>query len=84
MDAPHASQQRVAIDLGFDQYMAPKDIKKLCKQLGNSYSANRYGSPLQLYMTGFDDAYRQRVKDYQAWDVGSNVHSCNSSPSSCL
>ena len=54
LDDPRASSVHVALDMGFDEVMAPfpKDMSKLAKQIERCYGENRrVARPLQLHLT---------------------------------
>jgi tRNA (guanine9-N1)-methyltransferase len=67
------SDQRVVIDLSWDEYMSDKDIRKLASQLGYAYGANfKVARPFQLHFTSFSGRlakYLETRSDWKHWRV---------------
>ncbi|XP_065883674.1 tRNA methyltransferase 10 homolog A-like [Dysidea avara] len=74
MSDDSASSVRIAIDLGYDQLMADKDIKMLLKQCKRCYSENRKAEkPVQFYLTSLggkcEEKMDELVSGYKSWNV---------------
>ena len=60
--APPVSNQRVCIDLDFDQHHQLKDVKKIMKQVQTSYSVNRRCSkPFKFALTSLEGRALDRL-----------------------
>jgi tRNA (guanine9-N1)-methyltransferase len=73
MDDPDAWPHRVCIDLDFVDYMAPKDLGKVGKQVKRCYARNRRTQrALQLHLTSLRpplQAHLGTAKEIKGWDV---------------
>ena len=68
-----ACQQRVVIDLSFENFMNDRDLKKCIKQVHRCYSLNRRADkPLRFYVTSLDGRGKSEMskrQGYENWDV---------------
>ena len=66
-------QQRIAIDMSFDEYMSDRDLAKTIKQIHWCYSSNRKETnPAQFYVTSFTGKCveaMEKSQGYQNWDL---------------
>lgn len=73
MDDPDAWPHRVCLDLDFVDYMAPKDLAKVGKQVRRCYARNRRTQrALQLHVTSLRpplQAHLGTAKELKGWDV---------------
>ncbi|CAG0887046.1 unnamed protein product [Cyprideis torosa] len=71
--AESKNRTSVVIDLGFDELMGDKDIRKLVKQVHRCYSLNRRSPvPFQLFLTSIGGQALNRLsinQGYQNWDM---------------